>query len=149
LQPWLHGQAPEWRAAVVSEYDWATSPMAAALGVAPRDARLFMVFDGRWKLMHAEGGFRPMLFDLQTDPQELIDLGDSPDHAGQVARMYDLLHAWARRMAQRTTVSDAQVLARRKGTPERVGVLIGVAEAGDVAPDVAALLAGKAQARFV
>ena len=148
LQPWLHGAAPQdWRRAVVSEYDWATSPMAAALGVAPRDARLFMVFDGRWKLMHAEGGFRPMLFDLETDPQELVDLGDSPDHAAAAARMYDLLHAWARRMAQRTTVSDAQILARRKGSAERVGVLIGVPAENDVAPDVAAMLRGTAQAR--
>jgi arylsulfatase A-like enzyme len=149
LQPWLHGETPDWRAAVVSEYDWAASPMAADLGVAPRDARLFMVFDGRWKLMHAEGGFRPMLFDLATDPQELVDLGGSPDHAAVLARMHDLLHTWSRRMAQRTTVSDAQLLARRQGGSERVGVLIGVPQAGDVAPDVAALLSGKAQARFV
>jgi len=149
LMPWLHGQMQDWRAAVVSEYDWATSPMAADLGVAPRDSRLFMVFDGRWKLMHAEGGFRPMLFDLRDDPQELADLGDSADHAPEIARMYGLLHAWALRMAQRTTVSDAQVLARRQGSGDRVGVLIGAPTEAAVDADVAAMFRGKAQARFV
>ncbi|MDP2084688.1 MAG: sulfatase-like hydrolase/transferase, partial [Gemmobacter sp.] len=150
LQPWLHGQAPAvWRRAVVSEYDWATSPMASDLNVAPRDARLMMVFDGRWKLMHAEGGFRPMLFDLLNDPQELVDLGDSADHAGVIAAMYDHLHAWARRMSQRTTVSDAQILARRQGSADRVGVLIGVPSEADADPEMAALLRGTAQARFV
>jgi len=150
LQPLLHGQTPQdWRAAVVSEYDWSTSPMAADLGVAPRDARLFMVFDGRWKLIHAEGGFRPMLFDLRTDPQELIDLGDSRDHAEVTERMYGVLHAWSLRMAQRTTVSDAQILKRRQGGSERVGVLIGIPTESDVAEDVAQMLRGKAQARFV
>lgn len=149
LLPWLHGIVPaEWRAAVVSEYDWSTSPMAADLGVAPKDARLMMAFDGRWKLIHAEGGFRPMLFDLQSDWQEFRDLGADPAYGAEVARMYGLLNGWARRMAQRTTVSDAQVLARRRGSADRVGLLIGVAEESEVAPDVAAALRGRAGARF-
>jgi hypothetical protein len=42
--------------------------MREARPVSPRDARLFMVFDGRYKLIHAEGGFRPMLFDLRDRP---------------------------------------------------------------------------------
>ena len=50
------------------------------LGVAPKDARLFMVCDDRWKFMHAEGGFPPMLFDLHNDPQELVDLGRNSDY---------------------------------------------------------------------
>ena len=35
-----------------------------------------MVFDVRSKLMHAEGSFRSMLFDLATDPEEFHDLGN-------------------------------------------------------------------------
>ena len=42
--------------------------------------RLFMVFDGRWKYIHASG-FRPMLYDLQSDPQELTDRGEDPSCA--------------------------------------------------------------------
>ncbi len=43
-------------------------------------------FDGRYKMIHAEGGFRPMLFDLQTDPHEFDDLGGSPDHGAVIDR---------------------------------------------------------------
>ena len=75
LLPWLRGETPEWRRYAISEFDYSATPQADKLGVAPRDARLFMVFDGRFKLMHAEGGFRPMLFDLKTDPEEFHDLG--------------------------------------------------------------------------
>jgi len=39
-----------------------------------------MVRSGRWKYVHAEGD-RPMLFDLETDPDETCDLWNSPDHA--------------------------------------------------------------------
>ena len=42
--------------------------------LATMDARLFMVTDGRWKLIHAEG-FRPMLYDMERDPEEFHDLG--------------------------------------------------------------------------
>ena len=42
--------------------------------------RLFMVFDGRWKYIHASG-FRPMLYDLHGDPQEFDDRGGDPSCA--------------------------------------------------------------------
>jgi hypothetical protein len=84
--------------------------MAAKLAVAPKEARLFMVFDGRFKMMHTEGGMRPVLFDLETDPQEFHDLGESPHHAAIRARLYERLAHWAQRPSQRTTVSDAQIL---------------------------------------
>ena len=38
---------------------------AAEAQPADEQCRLFMVFDGRWKYIHASG-FRPMLYDLQT-----------------------------------------------------------------------------------
>ncbi len=47
---------------MVSEFDYSATPLAVKLGLEPRDCRLFMVFDGRWKMMHAEGGIRSMLF---------------------------------------------------------------------------------------
>ncbi len=134
LLPFLHGKTPEnWRDYAISEYDYSTSPMAAELGVTPRDARLFMVTDERWKFIHAEGGFRPMLFDLQNDPDEFDDLGDSADHANIIALMYDRLGKWGRRMSQRVTVSDEQINAARTGG-KQVGILIGVYEPDEVPP---------------
>ena len=134
LLPFLHGKTPEnWRDYAISEYDYSTSPMATDLGVAPRDARLFMVTDRRWKFIHAEGGFRPMLFDLQNDPDEFTDLGDSATHADIIAQMYDRLGKWGRRMSQRVTVSDDQINAARTGG-KQVGILIGVFEPDEVPP---------------
>ena len=123
LIPWLHGQAPEnWREVVISEYDYCLTQMRDAVGVSNADARLFMVHDGRFKLIHAEGGFRPMLFDLETDPEEFHDLGTSPDHAGEVARLYRHLTQWGLRLSQRVTRSDADLDAMR-GASARRGVL--------------------------
>lgn len=116
----------------MSEYDYSCTPMAEALGLAPGDARLFMVVDRRWKLIHAEGSLPPMLFDLENDPDELVDLGRDPGHSGMVRDMRDKLGNWARRESQRTTVSDAQILARRAGAGGRTGVLIGAYDEDDV-----------------
>ncbi|MFV1875765.1 sulfatase-like hydrolase/transferase [Nioella sp.] len=134
LTPWLHGAPPEdWREFVISEYDYSVTPRAEQLGVSPRDARMFMVFDGRWKLIHFEGGFRPMLFDLETDPDEFVDLGDSADHAEEVARMYDYLAQWGRRMSQRVTRSDADIQSMR-GASMRRGVLPFLVDGSEVPP---------------
>ncbi|MDO6729978.1 sulfatase-like hydrolase/transferase [Marinovum sp. 2_MG-2023] len=134
LMPWIQGETPEdWRDYVISEYDYSVTPRAAQLGVTPRDARMFMVFDGRWKLIHFEGGFRPMLFDLATDPQEFTDLGAKEEHAPQIDRLYEFLGQWGRRMAQRVTKSDADILAMR-GVTMRRGILPFLVDGSEV-PD--------------
>lgn len=46
----------------------------------------YMLRKGRWKYHHYIG-FPPELFDLETDPEELHDLGASPDHAAIRASM--------------------------------------------------------------
>jgi arylsulfatase A-like enzyme len=122
LIPWLHGAVPEWREFAVSEYDYSATPQAVKLGVRPRDARLFMVFDGRFKLIHAEGGFRPMLFDLQADPDEYDDLAKGDAHQDELDRLYDMLAHWGRRMSQRVTRSEADIEAMR-GSSGRKGIL--------------------------
>ena len=116
--------------------------MSVKLGIAPRDARLFMVTDQRWKFMHAEGGLPPMLFDLETDPNEFHDLGRSPDHAEVLDLMYQRLGAWGRRMSQRVTRSDAQIIAGR-GASRRKGIVLGVYESQDLDPDLTQKYRGK------
>lgn len=136
LSPFLHGVKPDnWRDSAISEYDYSATEMSRTLGVTPRDSRLFMVATKEWKLMHAEGGFRPMLFDLINDPDELIDLGGSPDYAGIRAQLYEKLFTWSRRMSQRTTISDETILARRDGNgSDGKGILLGVYDEADVDP---------------
>ena len=122
LLPWLRGEVPEWRDFVISEYDYSATPQCVKLGLEPRDARLFMVFDGRFKLMHAEGGFRPMLFDLHKDPDEFHDLAKGDAHADQIDRLYAMLAQWGRRMSQRVTKSEEDIKAMRGGSLRR-GIL--------------------------
>jgi arylsulfatase A-like enzyme len=125
LLPLMHGRKPDdWRTYAISEYDYSTSPTATRLDIAPRDARLFMVFDGRWKYVHAIG-FRPMLFDLASDPQEFHDRGADPGLAQERERLAGVLAEWGLRESQRTTLSDRQVRGKR-GKVQRRGILIGV-----------------------
>lgn len=126
LLPLMRGERPDdWRDFVISEYDYSVTPMAQKLGVASHEARLFMVFDGRYKLMHSEGGHRPMLFDLKEDPNELNDLGSSNSHACVVDGLYKQLHGWSLRMSQRVTMSEDGI-EKKKGEPQREGILVGV-----------------------
>lgn len=131
LLPLLRGEAPAaWRSFAISEYDYSMQPAAAALGVEPRDARLFMIADRNWKLIHAIG-FPPMLFDLAHDPDELHDLGTDPAHADTRARLLAALSAWGLRLSQRTTRSEQQIKNAR-GRSARRGILIGVWDEADI-----------------
>ena len=122
LTPYLHGLPTVDREYAISEFDYSATPQCVRLGLEPRDARLFMVFDGRYKLMHAEGGFRPMLFDLKTDPDEFNDLAKGDSHGGVIDRLYDHLATWGRRMSQRVTMSEDDIKAMRGGSV-RKGIL--------------------------
>ncbi len=148
LMPLLRGERPEeWRDFTISEFDYSATPMAIGLGVQPRDARLFMVADKRWKFMHAEGGFRPMLFDMQEDPDEFDDLGESSEHEAIIDMMYERLGRWARRMSQRTTRSDAAIIAGR-GLSRRKGILLGLYDGTEVDPELSDKYRGKAIGAF-
>ena len=93
-----------------------------------------MAFDGRWKYVLCER-FRPMLFDLQNDPNELHDLGASqdPEHVSQRQRLHESLFEWARRPRHRVTVSDE--LIENTEVQARIaenGILIGYADEEDL-----------------
>ncbi|WP_372885471.1 sulfatase-like hydrolase/transferase [Shimia sp.] len=148
LLPWLHGQTPAWRQFVISEYDYSSTPVCAQLGLEPRDARLFMVFDGRFKLIHAEGGLRPMLFDLATDPQEFHDLAKGDAHGDEMARLYGCLHQWGLRLSQRVTRSEAEIKAGR-GRSGRRGILPFLYDGSEVPEELVAKYLGRAPARYL
>ena len=86
LLPLLRGEQPQWREVVFSEYDYSMQDVRLKLNQPIEQCRLFMVFDGRWKYIHASG-FRPMLYDLESDPQEFADRGDDPACAEVIARL--------------------------------------------------------------
>ena len=148
LQPWLHGETPEWRDYVISEFDYSATPQGVKLGLEPADCRLFMVCDGRYKMMHAQGGFRPMLFDLQTDPDEFHDLAKGHDHEDVIARLYDHLAQWGRRCSQRVTRSDEDIRNMR-GKSLRKGILPFLVDGSEVPDELTEKYRKPVEARYI
>lgn len=147
--PIIHGKAEDTgREYVVSEYDYSQHQAASALGLEPIQARLIMIADKSWKFIHAEGGFAPVLYDLENDPDEFFDLGQNPEHVAIIKMMYDRLSKWARRISQRTTISDDDIIARQKSRGG-TGVMIGVYDESEVSPEAAQYYQGKTKQRFV
>ena len=122
LDPLLHAKTAEWRNHCFSEYDYATRDARRMVGVDQSDARLVMVFDGRWKYVHVEK-MRPMLFDLETDPNELHDLGESPDHQQEIERLRALHFDWAREHHTRITRSP-EIIEKMTDMREPEGIYI-------------------------
>ncbi len=147
LMPWINGETPEWRKVAISEFDYSAQAQGAAIEREPRDQRMFMVFDGRHKLIHFEGGFRPMLFDLETDPDEFIDLAKTDDHADTIARLYEHLHKWGLRMSQRLTKSDDDIKGMR-GRSLRRGILPFMVDGSEVPEELSARYRGNAKGVF-
>lgn len=149
LLPILRGKTPkDWRDFAISEYDYSATQMSVNLGLKPRDARLFMVVDKNWKFIHAEGGLRPMLFDLKNDPEELHDLGDTDQYNDVLDLMYERLGRWARRPSQRTTKSEADIERMRKGSGGK-GILLGIFDGSEIDAGQWIKYRGKMSQRFV
>ncbi len=125
LLPLLRGEGPvNWRRVIFSEYDYSMLEARLILSQPIRDCRLFMVFDGRWKYIHAIG-FRPLLFDLQIDPGELRDLGADPRFASERARLKEALLDWALEDHNRITMPDERIAGYATGRQLRTGIVIG------------------------
>lgn len=124
LTPLLHGKQGFSRNYVISEHDYHWSEMARELNQPQENAHTVMIFDGRWKYIRCEG-FRPVLFDLKTDPDEFIDIGTSEnvEHEAVRDRMEAALLSWSRRHHTRITATP-EILARQSKTAEG-GILIG------------------------
>lgn len=125
LLPLLRNEAVEWRSFVVSEIDYAFRKAREWLDLAPADCKATMLFDGRWKYILYEG-FRPQLFDLETDPREQHDLGEVEEFAAERDRLKDLLFKWFRQRKTRTTLTDDRIKAMFGGWNQaKRGVYVG------------------------
>jgi arylsulfatase A-like enzyme len=114
----------QWRTHTFSEYDYSMQDVRTTLGRAVDECRLFMVFDGRWKYIHAPG-FRPMLYDLDDDPCEFTDRGAETACASVCNSMRETLLEWALMDHNRITMPDARIEAYSSNAQLRNGVLIG------------------------
>src|SRR5580698_4870979 len=111
LLPLLRGATPaDCRKVVFSEYDYSMQDVRLKLNQPIERCRLFMVFDGRWKYIHASG-YRPMLYDLAGDPLDLPDRGTPPSSADATARLQAILFAWALHPHGHITTGTARIAA--------------------------------------
>ena len=106
-----------------------------------------MVFDGCFKMMHAEGCFRPMLFDLKTAPNEVHDLAKGSAHEAEIDRLYGYLAKWGQRMPQRTTRSDDDIAGMRCKSL-REGILPFLKDGTEVDPEMTTAYRGPVAQNF-
>ena len=133
LMPLLRGEKPPWREVVFSEYDYAMQEVRLKLDQPIDRCRLFMVFDGRWKYIHTSG-YRPMLYDLQSDPQEFADRGEDPACAGTIARLQAALFDWALHPKGHITTPNAKIAQYAGGQMQvKGGILIGIWDEAELA----------------
>ncbi len=71
------------------------------------------VREGRWKLICYPEVAHRQLFDLQDDPDELVDVSGDPGNAGRIAHLLDVMKGWQAR------VGDTQPLAADHPKPLR------------------------------
>jgi arylsulfatase A-like enzyme len=117
--------SPElWRDCVFSEVDFCMRAARLELGLAPHQARGFMVRDQRFKFVYFPI-HPPQLFDLVNDPHELKDLGDDPGYARIRDQMRGRLLHWFALRRNRTTVADEAIVANTDTAAER-GFVFGV-----------------------
>jgi hypothetical protein len=103
---------------------------AKDLGRNSYNARMTMLYDGRYKYVHCMG-FKPMLFDLQEDPQERVDLGRDAGYGVVRSQLSEQMLDWTAGLKNRVTVSE-KTLKQRQGKAGGVGILIGYWQQEDV-----------------
>jgi arylsulfatase A-like enzyme len=112
------------RDAVFSELDYATYTARDILKRPVDGCRAVMVRTARLKYVHYDG-FAPQLFDLESDPQELRDLGRDPAHAAVRDEMKGRIFDWMRSRRNRVAMSDAEIDARFEARRKPGAQLIG------------------------
>lgn len=108
LLPLLHGQATDWRDAAFSELDYSFKLARRRLGHTPQNARAYSVRQGRWRYVYWLEA-PEQLYDLETDPHEMHDLGREASTASVRQALRDTLLDWLARRKRRTTLTDEQV----------------------------------------
>ena len=113
-----------WRDCAISEIDFSDRGPRALLGVHPWECRAHMLRTDRWKYILHER-FRPQLFDLDDDPQELRDLGADPGHENVRSELHERLFTWFRRRRNRTEMREEGLFGRGPERDARLGIMIG------------------------
>jgi arylsulfatase A-like enzyme len=81
-----------------------STPARTSMMFAYRDGQRALR-DERWKLIRYPQVDRTQLFDLQTDPDEITNLADRPEHAARIATMMRALETEMKRLGDSTTLT--------------------------------------------
>ena len=104
LAPWLTGKTPpDWRTAAhfaFGLHNPATREFEDTFGLAPEACGIETIRNTRYKYVHC-GGLPPLLYDLQDDPDELINRADDPDYREIALVMARELVTWRMRQDDR------------------------------------------------
>jgi arylsulfatase A-like enzyme len=104
LQPFLTGAGtpPDWRTEAHWEYDFRDAPFdQAALGLTMETCTLNVIRGVDTKYVHF-ADLPPLLFDLATDPGELVDRAGDPAYQARVADYARRLLSWRMRHTDKT-----------------------------------------------
>lgn len=117
LEPFLQDQGtpPRWRDAVHWEFDFreVTNQFAETwFEASSTELNLAVIRTAKWKYVHFPT-LPPLLFDLERDPENLVNLAEDPAHLRTRLQMAERLLRW------RATHLD-QTLALKELTPEGV-----------------------------
>ncbi len=123
LLPLMHGRASHHKEFVVAEIDYSFRRVRKTLGKAPHECRGIMIRDKRWKYVHWHG-FRPQLFDLEQDPLEYMDLGESAAHRVVREGFNEQLLVWRGAQRVRKTLTDDAV-EKRTDRAKELGIYYG------------------------
>ena len=107
----------------VSEINFFARKARLELGLPADQAKAWMVRTDRWKYIFYEG-FEPQLFDLENDPQELVDRGADPACHAILIEHHDQLFEWFRNRKSTVTV-DHDYLENRHQFATRGGFIFG------------------------
>ena len=83
-----------------------------------------MLRTDRWKYILHER-FRPQLFDMENDPDELVDLGAEPGYEPVRRELHERLFTWFRRRRNRTEAEESLLFGTGPERDERMGIIIG------------------------
>ena len=125
LLPLIHGQTDGvFREYAVSEIDYADRGARGLLNLAPYECRATMVCDHRWKYIHHHR-FPAQLFDLENDPDELLDVGQDFQYTGILRQMQDKLFEWRGNLKRRCGLDYDFMHGQGPQRDEEWGIIIG------------------------